>query len=267
MTKYLRILFAAALVICLLCGCGNSAQTPTTSATTAAVIPTTESPVAETTLPTETVPPETQPPTTEPAVTEAPETQPPQTSASELPYLEKIPRSEQPIFAEPSYDASYVGVVQLAGVYTIVEEQTDDEDNLWGRLKSGIGWVNLTEIRHPACPISAGFGEDALLENGFLQFTLAGIQYPVSLVLRPDETVYDFRLTQVDISTGEAVLTDTLYSLEQLTPELPLLAQLEFPGDMSCFGLCFTDASGVAHRYALSMSLRNGMPHIFPVDY
>jgi len=200
-----------------------------------------------------------------PAETEP--TQAPVVPADSLPYLEKIPRPEQPIFQDPTYDSAYRGVVQLAGVYTIVEEQWDGEGNLWGRLKSGIGWVDLTDIRNPSCPLNVGFSDYALLENGFHYFALDRAEYPVSLVIRPDETVSGFRLTQVDLSAGEAIFTDTLFSVEVLSPDMPLVAQLEFPGDMSCFGIRFTDGTGVEHRYILSMSLRNSMPVIYPADY
>jgi len=29
-------------------------------------------------------------------------------------------------------------------VYTIVEEETDDNGNTWGHLRSGLGWINLS---------------------------------------------------------------------------------------------------------------------------
>ena len=67
---------------------------------------------------------------------------------SRTPYLEEIWWSEEPIYSGPGYGYSYVGTVEEAGVYTIVEEKYDGAGDLWGRLKSGVGWVNLTHIRY-----------------------------------------------------------------------------------------------------------------------
>ena len=67
---------------------------------------------------------------------------------SRTPYLEEICWSEEPIYSGPGYGYSYVGTVEEAGVYTIVEEKYDGAGDLWGRLKSGVGWVNLSHIRY-----------------------------------------------------------------------------------------------------------------------
>lgn len=50
-----------------------------------------------------------------------------------------------PIYSESSSTSDYVQDLEV-GVYTIVEEQYDD-GYLWGKLKSGIGWICLDDIQ------------------------------------------------------------------------------------------------------------------------
>ena len=33
-----------------------------------------------------------------------------------------------------------------SGTYTIVEEATDEAGKLWGKLKSGVGWICVSDI-------------------------------------------------------------------------------------------------------------------------
>lgn len=54
-----------------------------------------------------------------------------------------------PIYNQPSFQSVIVDYVTKTGVYTIVEEQTECLSNgcptVWGKLKSGIGWINLID--------------------------------------------------------------------------------------------------------------------------
>lgn len=53
------------------------------------------------------------------------------------------------IYQGPGVDYGYARKVGADGVYTIVEEAYDEYGNLWGRLKSGAGWVMLEEQAKP----------------------------------------------------------------------------------------------------------------------
>ena len=49
------------------------------------------------------------------------------------------------IYTQPSFES--VCVQRLpAGIYTIVEEKYDQYRNLLGKIKSGAGWICLTDI-------------------------------------------------------------------------------------------------------------------------
>ena len=47
------------------------------------------------------------------------------------------------IYEEPSVNSKYVQDVGIYGDFAIVEEAYDEAGNRWGRLESGLGWVQL----------------------------------------------------------------------------------------------------------------------------
>jgi len=177
-------------------------------------------------------------------------------------YLEKIAWADQSVFAEPSYDSVFVGTVELAGTYTIVEEAYDEEGNLWGKLKSGMGWVDLTDIRSEArknVPVSANFAEERLLASGnYHSYVPAEAEYALQIAFRARETLRNVTLcTMVLNETMEPA--EVIYLLDEWNADTPLVAELLFPGDMTCYGLRFTDAAGAERFFILSISGRNGM--------
>lgn len=101
--------------------------------------------------------------TTQPATTEAPQTAPPQTEAPTtapdattrpggygenytppVPYLIRV-KPVTVIYNLPSYDSGVAMTLDEENVYTIVAEQRTD-GRLWGKFKSGVGWVCLEDI-------------------------------------------------------------------------------------------------------------------------
>lgn len=246
MKRFLALLL---VILCLLSGCltQNDESVPTTlpKGTTAAQ------------------PEETTLSTVEPQPTET--TQPTEQASS---YTVDIPLADQSIFDSPSYDGRFVGVVEEAGVYTIVEEATDDEGNLWGKLKSGAGWVDLTQIRetlqHPQ-PLSANFADDKLLKSGqFHAFQMDSDQSVIRVAFRATRKLADFSIHSVEFGDDGYQPDAVLYSLAQLDREKPLVADLTFPGDLSAYAISFTDESGTQYRYLLSVSGRNGTLVLHP---
>jgi hypothetical protein len=63
---------------------------------------------------------------------------------NETPYLFSVEENAFEIYEGPSYSSAYVQMLP-EGTFTIVEEQYDENNNLWGKLKSGIGWICITE--------------------------------------------------------------------------------------------------------------------------
>lgn len=176
-------------------------------------------------------------------------------------YLQKVPNADQSVFEGPGYDHRFVGTVEEAGTYTIVEEVKDDEGNLWGRLKSGKGWIDLTDvkakIKSPA-PISANFADDKLLKSGKYHHCIADAsEQTVQIAFRANETLTDVTFYSM-LFVEEFEKLEDLYQIPELTPDKPFVANVSFPGDMSMYGITFKDDKGVAHTYTVSINGRNG---------
>ena len=240
------------LTALLLCGCATRP---------AETLPPTAAPETETTvqIPTE-IP--TEPATAAPTEVPTEATTEKATEPAVLPYLQKVTFADQLIFSGPGYDYSYVGTVREAGTYTIVEEAWDAEDNLWGRLKSGAGWIDLTEVRlrleFPE-PISVGYTEDSMPGSDYHHYVGCAEEYAVSLVFRAHEELTDLRLYSMTFNETME-LHEELFTLSRLGPEKPLVAELDFPGDMTTFAILFTDSAGNDRYFTVYLSGRNGLP-------
>lgn len=139
--KKVYAVLAILLTLCL-AGCGSPRPAETTAPPQ---ISTTPSQTEATVPPTQM----TQPPVEE---TE-PSTAPTQiTEPAFEPYLLRVQNAELPIFAGPGHDYDQVGAIRDRGTYTIVEEVRVNTDYagvlVWGRLKSGAGWIDLADARH-----------------------------------------------------------------------------------------------------------------------
>lgn len=255
-TRLIRLMAVCTLLILLLTGCGADPAPPVQTDPTAAV-----------TTPNVTEPAKTEPPvsvetvaatepieeTTAPAQTEAPKT--------ELPYLQRIPYADQSIFDGPGYDYGFVGTVKESGTYTIVEEARDVEDNLWGKLKSGAGWVDLTDIRSEERknePLRANYADDQLLKSGnFHRYVGCTAEYALQIAFRANESLTEVRLYSMEFNETME-LSEELFQLSRLEPEKPFVADLDFPGDFSTYAILFTDNAGQQRYFTITISLRNG---------
>lgn len=183
----------------------------------------------------------------------------PVTPDSELPYTVSL-NALDPVYSGPGYDYSYVQAVGEKGTYTIVEEAMDWEDNLWGRLKSGIGWVDLSS-GGVYCPITVTYADEALLSGGCHECITDSSDYAARLLIHAHEDLKDLSLCALVLNPdGSYERSEVFYELDSLTADKPLLAAVVFYGDMSAFGLSFTDSCEILRHYALTLSGRNGEP-------
>ena len=189
----------------------------------------------------------------------------PETQSSGLPYTINIPRADFSIWGGPSYDDFFVDSVRVATLYTIVEEATDAEGNLWGRLKSGAGWVDLTLLAQESAQpplVTVNFATTEQMTDEKNHFYNDGASdYAFTVYVYAPVT----DMTFCPVYYNESLIyEEPLFSLENWSPEQPFVARAPFPGDMSMYAIRFTDSQGTAHTYLISISGRNGTFCITP---
>lgn len=242
------------LLLPLLCACVAEDTAATTGAFLVEQLPTTEA--------------------TEPDVTTAP-TQVAQATVPTPqvvePYTLKITRADFPIYAQPDYSAERAGVVGEVGVFTIVEEFTDAQGNLWGKLRSGAGWVDISLLEREKASVpqlTVGRAGSSLLDSGNYHYCVddsASPEYSYPIYLQTDGTLYNvcfFRILTLD---GPAREHD-LIRIPQWHPEKGLVAMISFPGWSVSYGLQCTDSAGVTRIYEIVESGKDGSVQIHPLD-
>ena len=247
------ICFLIALAM-MLCACGGPVETTAPAETT---LPAVTEPVIEAIMPAETtVPLETTVPveTTIPVETVPHETAVPvETSVPD--YTLRVEDPETMIYAGPSFVSGAVGMVGEVGTYTIVEEATDADGNRWGRLKSGAGWLCLTVP--PFAPIYADYAPESF--NAFYAFWSDETDYITSIGFTPGETLTDVKFGLLDwFETESWQMSQVLHTIDEMDPDHPFLAQVVFWGDMTTYGISFTDESGEMRHFAVSISGKDG---------
>lgn len=235
------------LTLCLLlCACGGNP--PETTA------PPEHTPPAQTTAPSGPAAPAD---TTAPAETTLPPetTLPSEPPAEDGSYTIRITDPDTEIYAGPAFRHGGVALVEEAGVYTIVEEATDTDGNRWGRLKSGVGWLCLTD---PAlAPIHAGYAEETF--NAYYAYWSDETDYITSIGFTPAEELTDVSFTMLAwTERGDYQVDQELYTIDAMDPDRPFLAQVVFYGDMTTYGISFTDADGEVRHYAIMVSGKDG---------
>ena len=179
-----------------------------------------------------------------------------------VPYLQKVARPDEMIFSGPSYDEFCVGTVLVKGTFTIVEEVDDGEGHLWGRLKSGAGWIDLTHVRSEkitAWPVSAAFAEDCPVPEGSVTFCTEDSEYVTWIAFRAYEPLTDVALVSLDLAAeADVIPAEVLAFLPDMSPDAPLLAGVVFYGDMTTYGISFVDRTGEERFFAVSLSGMDG---------
>jgi len=192
--------------------------------------------------------------------TEPPATDPPATEPKGE--LFTVEREGHYVFKEPSFDTSCVQGLP-AGVYTILETKTDDEGNTWGRLKSGMGWICLTEIRQAAeaaLPVAVVEAYPHLLKGDNADsFELSPGEHCYEIAVFAYEKLTDVKLRLIDVFAEDPAAGELKWEQASLTKERPVVLRMAFPGDFTTYELTFTDASGVARTFRIMQSGRNGL--------
>ncbi len=253
MKKYLLSILAIALALCL-CACGllpgKPEETPPVQNSAPAEEPQSPAPETPAAGPADKPAPSAPAESPEPEESTAPEQ--PEEQVFE-PYLQEVKSGATPIYDGPG--GSQVGTVGEPGVFTIVEEQEDAEGKLWGRLKSGAGWLNLTELRAPVLLDACYAGDE--LPAGCVVYVQEGYDLRARVLFTTEQHLRDVELCMLDVFEDLAV-SDVLYTLPEMSPEQPFMAEICFFGDFTTYGLRFKDEAGKTHCFTVMESLKDG---------
>ena len=93
----------------------------------------------------------------------------------------------------------------------------------------------------------------------------------VQVVFTAESTVTDFKLLSISMQDYDdagnfAFAVEEVYSQPELTPERPLVAGMEFLGDIPNNGISFTDADGKVKYYAVDMSGRDSSLFLWEIS-
>ena len=237
MKKLLFIMLALSLLLTA-CGMGQTVSFRSIPTETT-VLPTAAEPEAQTTAAVE---------ATEPAALP--------TQKRLLPYTVKLTCPGMKIYEYPDFQANLgsMDTIGQTGVYTIVEEATDDAGNLWGKLKSGAGWICLHNAQN--FPVSARLAEpDTVFQY---HYDCQEKEYVTSIAMTANEDVYEFRFQKLAWN-GDALQTQQeLATAELFYKDCVFLGDVVFHGDMTVYGFSFVDQAGNTRYFALSLSGRDG---------
>lgn len=171
------------------------------------------------------------------------------------PRMVRIEDPETRIYAGPAFVHPVTALVEEAGAYTIVEEAVDSDGNTWGRLKSGAGWVCLTEP--PLAPIYADYAPEDF--NAWHAYWSDETDYITAIGFTPAEKLTNVTFGLLDwFETESWQMSEVLYTMDELDPDHAFLAQVVFWGDMTTYGISFTDADGAPRHFAVSISGKDG---------
>lgn len=176
-----------------------------------------------------------------------------------VPYLEKITKTTVEIMKGPDYSTEFVSVIE-PGTYTIVEEATDQNGLLWGKLKSGIGWIDLTysrKVTNIFGPITVA--DTAADTKGTYTFVQEGFtDYGSHYLITTEEAVTDLVLSTCDFLDKGPVPAKAMYRLDTLRADESLRATFVFYGDLTNYALTYTNAQGQTRTCTMMHSGRDG---------
>ena len=111
-------------------------------------------------------------------------------------------------------------------------------------------------------PVKAQYIWEVPEIGGHDEYGLNDNALTVEVVFTAESTVTDFKVLSIymqdyDDAGNFAFAAEEVYSQPELTPERPLVAGMEFLGDIPNNGISFTDADGNVKYYAVDMSGRD----------
>jgi len=165
-----------------------------------------------------------------------------------------------PIYSVPGCEKGIcAGIVGEDGVYTIVAETEDGLGNIWGKLKSGAGWVNLNYVRFMGHPPMTAYFADVIdsIDPNWCDCIVDDSEYMVRIAFRANEPLNNLKFTTLRYGDVYEV-EENHYWIYWLDEGEYFVAGVVFYGDMTTYGISFVDEEGEERYYAVSLSGMDG---------
>lgn len=186
-------------------------------------------------------------------------------SSQTQPYTMRM-KGNTPVHAGRGTEYEFISTIGADGTFTIVEEATDTDGNTWGRLKSGLGWVNIGQLGSytvEKASVTACYADVELIDSGnYLEYSGDLTGYVTKVAVIADKRLENVRFSSLSYSdafSGVRYTTrEVLYQLERLPENTPLVLNMTFHGDTTAYGLRFTDTDNSIRYFAISQSGKDG---------
>ena len=111
--------------------------------------------------------------------------------------------------------------------------------------------------------VHVDYAQDDYVNGAVDEFNIPEDFAGVRVLFTTNKTVSDFKILHLTCETIDddgniTFAVEETYSQPELTPDRPLVAGLEFPGDMPSNGISYVDADGVTRNFAVDMSGMDG---------
>ena len=160
------------------------------------------------------------------------------------------------IYGAAGYDSDFVGTVEKDGVYSIVEEKRDESGLIWGRLKSGAGWVDLSVWWAPI-EVTMTDGGAAAGDAKVVCIVDDG-EGCTQLLVQARQEVHNVRLCTLQFEEDTFAEQELCERVDVLAAGEKLAAVVVFYGDMTTYGVSLYDELDNLHCYALTLSGKDG---------
>lgn len=128
-------------------------------------------------------------------------------------------------------------------------------------------FIPTAETVEPFVPqettVHVDYAQDDYVDGAVDEFNIREVFAGVRVLFTTNKTVSDFKILHLTCETIDddgniTFAVEETYSQPELTPDRPLVAGLEFPGDMPSNGISYVDADGVTRNFAVDMSGMDG---------
>lgn len=108
--------------------------------------------------------------------------------------------------------------------------------------------------------LKADYAGEELLNGGkYQEYIAEDSEYTVKIAFNAEEVLSDVQFFSLGYDEdGNYQLAEILYTIEEITPDLPFVAGVVFYGDMTAYGISFNDIAGQRHNFAVSISGKDG---------